>query len=141
MISTLHVLTIGSFESNDSVRDMLLSRTKCRLFAVSTVWDLSAVLTSGDIDVAVLHDTLPAAELRSSAHYIRRHWNCARILLMSAHAELLDDALYDERLAPSAPAETLLAMIEQLAARARQRSYREFRGEHAESGSKGANRR
>ena len=94
MISTLHVLSIGSLESDDSVRDILPSRTKCRLFAVSTVWDLSAVLTSGDIDVAILHDTL-AAELRSSAHYIRGYWNCARILLMSAHAELLDDALYE----------------------------------------------
>lgn len=133
MITTLQVLSIGSLESNDSVRDILLLRAKCRLFAVTSVWDLSAVLTSGDIDVAVLHDTLPAGELRSSAHYIRHHWRCARILLISAHAEILDDAPCDERLVPGLPAEALLAKIEQLAARARQRRRLELSRERAES--------
>lgn len=121
MLTTLHVLTIGAIESNNSVRDMLQSRTKCRLFAATNVWDLSAVLTSGDIDVAILHDNLPAGELRSSAHYIRHHWTSARILLISSHTDILDDALYDERLVPGLRAETVLTTIEQLAARARHR--------------------
>lgn len=118
MITTLHVLSIGSVESNDLVRDVLLSRTKCQLFAAASVWDLSGVLTSG-VDVAILHGTLPPGELRSSAHYVRHHWPAARILLIHTQVEILDDPMYDERMSPDLSAETLLSVIERLAASSR----------------------
>jgi|GEM_PF-1455651 len=133
MITTLNILSIGSLEANDLIRDILLSRTKCRLFGATSVWDLSAALTHGDIDVAILHDTLPAAELRSSAHYIRHHWSSSGILLMSAHTELLEDALYEERLEPGTPEKALLVVIEKLAACARMRRRLEARPGQMES--------
>lgn len=122
MINTLCVLSIGSTEASNRVRDVLLTRTKCRLFAAAEVWDLDAILASGRMDVAILHDTLSAAEMRSCSVYIHHHWPNARILLIHAHAEILDDPMYDERMRPDSSPEELLAMIEQLAAAARRRA-------------------
>lgn len=124
MITTLDVLSVGSLNSNDFVRDVLLSRTKCRLFAVASVWDLSAILTSGKVDVAILHNTLSPGELRSCAVYIRHHWPAARILLIHAQVELLDDPMYDERMSPDLSAGALLSMIERLAASSRRSARR-----------------
>jgi hypothetical protein len=119
MITTLDVLSVGSINSNNFVRDVLLSRTKCRLVAATSVWDLSAILASGKVDVAILHDTLSPGELRSCAVYIRHHWPAAQILLIHARVEILDDPMYDERMPPDLSAETLLSMIERLAASSR----------------------
>lgn len=121
MIEALHVLSIGSTESNNLIRDVLLTRTKCRLFAASEVWDLSAVLLSGKLDIAILHGSLTAAEMRSCSVYIRHQWPDAKILLIRADVEALDDPMYDERIRPDASPEALLAMIERLAAGARRR--------------------
>ena len=118
MIKTLHVLSIGSQEVNEAVRDVLLSRTKCRLFSATSVWDLSAFLTAGKMDVAILHNAFPLAELRSCAVYIRHHFPTAGILLIDARSEILDDPLYDERIDPRSSPEVLIAAIEQLASAA-----------------------
>ncbi len=128
MLTILHVLSVGSAGSNDSVRDALLSRAKCQLIAAADVWDLSALLASNKIDVAVLHDTLSPAELRSCAAYIRHHWPVAQILLIHAQAEILDDPMYDERMLPGSPADSFLIMIERLAAFARRGVRRSMTG-------------
>lgn len=119
MITTLDVLSIGSLNSNNFVRDVLLSRTKCRLVAATSARDLSAILASGKVDVAILHNTLSPGELRSCSVYIRHHWPAAGILLIHAQVEILDDPMYDERMPPDLSAETLLSMIERLAASSR----------------------
>lgn len=119
MITTLHVLSIGSPESTGLVRDALLLRTKCCLAAATCVWDLDALLASGKVDVVILHNTLSRGELRSCAVYSRHHWPGATILFIHGDEEILDDPMYDERIPPGSSAETLLATIERLAARAR----------------------
>lgn len=119
VITTLDVLSVGSPNSNDFVRDVLLSRTKCRLVAAACVWDLDALLVSGKVDVAILHSTLSPGELRSCAVYIRHHWPAARILLIHEQVEILDDPMYDERMSPELSAEALLGIIERLAASSR----------------------
>ena len=119
MITALDVLSVGSINSNNFVRDVLLSRTKCRLVAATCVWDMSAILASGKVDVAILHNTLSPGELRGCAVYIRHHWPAARILLIHAQVEILDDPMYDERMSPDLSAETLLSLIERLAASSR----------------------
>jgi len=119
MLTTLHILSVGTPESNDFVRDALLSRTKCQLMAAASVWDLSALLVSDKVDVAILHGTLSPAELRSCAAYVRHHWPAAQILLVHAHADFLDDPMYDERIPPGSPMDVFLTTIERLAAFAR----------------------
>lgn len=115
MITTLHLLSIGARESNELFRESLLSRADCRLLTAKGVWDLSAFLTAGKIDVAILHNTLSPGELRSCAVYIRRHWPCTRILLIRARVEILDDPMYDERIMPGSSAELLFAIVQSLA--------------------------
>lgn len=124
MIAKLHVLSIGSRESNGFVREALLSNTNCRLLAATCVWDLSGFLTTGRIDVAILHNSLSAAELRSCAVYIRHHWPSARILLIHVRVEILDDPMYDERMLPGSSAPKLLATIEWLAGGGRRTTLR-----------------
>jgi hypothetical protein len=88
MITTLDVLSVGSLNPNNFVRDVLLTRITCRLVAAMCVWNMSAILASGKIDVAICHDTLSPAELRDCAVYIRHHWPAARIL-WSVHTQTL----------------------------------------------------
>ena len=122
MIDTLRVLSIGSPKVNEAIRNALLSRTKYRLFSAPNVWDLSAFLTAGKMDVAILHNAFPPADLRSCAVHIRHHFPAAGILLIDARSEILDDPLYGERIDPSSSPEVLIAAIEQLVSAAGQGS-------------------
>jgi hypothetical protein len=140
MMTTLHLLSIGSPESNDLVRDVLLSRTRCQLLAAASVWDLSAILPSVKIDVAILHSTLSPGELRSCAAYIRHHWPHAKILLIHGTVEILDDPMYDERIPPGSSSEALLAMIERLAAYARRDIRHAINRSRVETQTKGPDR-
>jgi hypothetical protein len=67
------------------------------------------------IQVAILHNTLSPVELEDASRFIRRRWPHARILVLRRGVGLLDDALYDERVAPTVTPEVLLAAIEWLA--------------------------
>jgi hypothetical protein len=119
MINTLHVLSIGSQDTGALVRDVLVLRTRCRLYVATSTWDLSVVLGSEEVDVAILHNTISLRQMRVFAAYIRRRWPCARILLIETKKENLDYRIYDERIASGVPPETLLAAIERLGACAR----------------------
>jgi hypothetical protein len=120
MITTLHVLSIGSQETVDLVRDALTLRTKCKLYVAACTGDLSVVSASEEVDVAILHDTFSRCELRVFAANIRRRWPHARILLIQGKSEGLVHGMYDEQVAPGISAEPLLAVIERLGVSARQ---------------------
>jgi hypothetical protein len=126
MITTLDVLSVGSLNPNNFVRDVLLSRRTCRLVAAMCVWNLSAILASGKIDVAICHDTLSPGELQNCAVYIRHHWPAARILLISAHSEAVDDPLYDEWTRPEISQDAFLSIIERLAIDAKRNKHQPF---------------
>ena len=133
MITILDVLSVGPFYSNSFVRDVLLSRAKCRLIAATSVLDLYAIPASGKVDVAILHSALSSCELRSCAVYIRHHWPAAKILLLHAQVEILDDPMYDERMLPDSSEESVLSMIERLAAssrRSERSSLSDWRNQH-----------
>lgn len=116
MKTTLHVLSVGSSEESRRVRDALLERQRCHLIAANGTQELTAISRQETIDVAILHASLAKASLRNSARTIRRQWPHARILLVSARTGLIDDALYEERIASFSSSDALLAMIELLAA-------------------------
>jgi hypothetical protein len=119
MINTLHVLSIGFEDTSTVVRDVLMLRSRCRLYVATSTWDLSVVLGSEEVDVAILHNTFPLRQLRVFEAYIRSRWPCARILLVNEPEEKLDYGMYDERITPGASPESLLAAIERLGACAR----------------------
>ncbi len=129
MITTLHVLSIGSMESRDAVRDALLQRRRCRLFAAESYRDLCAVPASASFDIAVLHPARSGHELRISLEYVRRNWPRTRILLVCANAENIDDPLYDERVPPDMSQDAFLSVIEQLAMDAKRDKRPSFSGQ------------
>jgi len=114
MIRMLHILSVGSLESNNIVRDALLLRRKCRLFTALSYRDLCGVPATERFEIAVLHQTLFVHELRISLEYVRRHWPSAMIVLVSAHPESINDSLYDEQVLPGLSQEAFLLAIEQL---------------------------
>lgn len=116
MITTLHVLSIGAQDTYAFVRDALVLRARCRLYVASTTWDLSVVLGSEEIDVAILHNTLTPQQLCVFAAYIRRRWPYAKLLLMKPKDERADYFMYDERLAPGVSHKIFLAALERLSA-------------------------
>ncbi len=54
-------------------------------------------------------------EMAEAAHFVRRHWGAARILLLESESGVIDDWLYDERVDPdSSPAimrETAIRLV------------------------------
>jgi hypothetical protein len=116
MISTLHVLSIGSQDAGAIVRDVLVLRTRCRFYLAPSIWELCVVLESEEIDVAILHNTFSPQQVRVFAAYTRRRWPSATILLMNPKEENADYSIYDERTAPGVSSKTLLAEIEWLSA-------------------------
>ena len=129
MTTTLHVLSIGSMESRDAVRDVLLLRRRCRLSAAESYRDLCAVPASESFDIAVLHPARSEHELRISLEYVRRNWPRTRILMVSANAENVNDPLYDERVPPDMSQDAFLSVIERLAMDARREKRQSLSGQ------------
>jgi hypothetical protein len=126
MTTTLHVLSIGSAESCEAVRDVLLLRHKCRLFAAASYRDLCNIPASESLEIAIVHQTLSEHELLVSLEYVRRHWPIARILLISAHSAAVDDPLYDEWARPEISRDAFLSIIERLAIDAKRNKRQPF---------------
>jgi hypothetical protein len=119
MINTLHVVSVGSQDQGTFVRDALLTRSRCRLYVASSTWDLSVLLGTAEIDVAILHNTVSLLQMRILTAYIRGRWPSAKILLIQRKELKADYSTYDERIAPGSSARALLAAIERLGACAR----------------------
>ena len=119
MISTLHVLSIGSDASGAKIRDSLLGRSKCRLYVASSKWDISVLLGASEIDVAVVDDTHSRQRATVLSAYIRQRWPSAKLLLIASAAGRSTCNMCDERISPSASGQAILAAIERLAACAR----------------------
>ncbi len=119
MISTLRVLYVGSVATGVIVRDSLLGRSKCRLYVASSTWDVCVLLSTGEIDVAILDSTLSSTQMRTLSAHVRDRWPAAQILLMARGEAGALCNTYDERISPGASLPTLLSSIERLAACAR----------------------
>jgi len=123
MIGSLQVLFVGTPETHWHMRNSLLAwQPGSKPLMTSGVIELSDLLLSERVCVAVLHDTLSEIELKSCAAYIRHHWSCACILLIHERADMLDDPMYDERIQPNPSPTTLCAAIERLALYAQERT-------------------
>ena len=110
--TTLRILAIGSADSLNAVRDGLLQRNGYRLTIATSNAELNAISIHEKYDLAILDQTLSHPELRDASEYIRRKWPNAKILVICAEPEALDDPLYDERALPDLSAKMLLAIID-----------------------------
>lgn len=127
MINTLHVLFIGSPQAGAFLRKVPVLRSGCRFFVATSVPELSTAYGCEEIDVALFHKTFSLRELQLFAAFIRRRWPHAKILLILDSDEDPSYWMYDERIAPVASPELLLAAIERLAEISRQMRRRSAR--------------
>jgi DNA-binding response OmpR family regulator len=111
MTPTLCILSIGSSDPIHSAYDSFLKQHNCDISAATTLLELYAISMRASWDIAVLLSTLSRKDLQESAHFVRRRWPSAKILVIRADAQSLDDALYDDRVAPGVNPEVLLAAI------------------------------
>lgn len=113
MKAILHVLSLGSVDSYDTVREALLQQ-HCLLSVVTSLWDMYTIAQQNSFDVVILQHTLARLEVRNASEYIRKRWPRAKILVIRADTEVLNDPLYDKWAPPGLPTEVLLTIIEQL---------------------------
>ena len=110
--AAIHVLSVGPVDRGSMVHDALLDGASFRLTIATDYKRLWGMPTQESIQVAILHNTLSSFELEAACRLIRRRWPEARILLISRGESSLEDALYDDRVAPTVPPEHLLTTIE-----------------------------
>jgi hypothetical protein len=114
MTAAIHVLSVGSVDEGSVVHDTLLDGSNFRLTIATDYRKLWGMPTQESIHVAILHNTLSSFELEAACQLIRRRWPRARILVVSSGESILEDALYDDRVAPTAAPAVLLTTIERL---------------------------
>ena len=84
------------------------------LAVVPAYCDLYKAESNQSCEIAVLLPTLLEVELMEVAHLVRRRWPKARILIVRREEWWIDDALYDDRLTPSADPQMLLDAVERI---------------------------
>lgn len=119
VIETLSVLSIGTADPHNQVRNVLLQRGHCQLSVAADSREILALPKQQRPEIAIIHDVASQHEIRSSSEHIRRTWPGAKILVICAAHLVPDDPLYDEWLAPNPSQEKLFATIEQLVASGR----------------------
>jgi hypothetical protein len=110
----LRVLVIAPADRCNAIRDAFLQRGRCRLSVRTSYSELFNIPKQESFQIAIIHEMLSLSEFRDSSAHIRRTWPCAKIVVICADAEVLDDPLYDDWIALSDPPDVLLATIERL---------------------------
>jgi len=110
----LHVLVIAPTERCNAIRDAFRERGRCQLSTVTSYCDLFSIPRQQSFEIAIVHEMFSVREFRDSSARIRRTWPGAKILVMCAAAEVLDDSLYDDWIAPTCSTDALLAASERL---------------------------
>ncbi len=113
-IKTIHVLSVGPVDRGNFVHDALLELANFRLSIATDYSRLWAIPKHERIHAVVIHCTFSLSELKDSCRLIRRRWPHAGILVVHQGEGFLDDALYDDRVAPTVAPEVLLTTIERL---------------------------
>ena len=117
MAGMLRILTVGSKELRELVRDALPFRRHSHLLVANDYWELCSLRVgeAEQVSVAVIDLFTSDRELRRrTAEHIRRRWPNAQILLVGPEAEVPEDPLYDDRIPPGLEAAELLAAMERL---------------------------
>jgi hypothetical protein len=115
MKTVFRVLSIGSTALSRMTYERCLKERGHALAVANGYKDLFRTEMNEGCEVAVLHQTLSQKELIEAAHFIRRRWPAARILIVRPEEWWIEDALYDDRVVPDANPELLLSAVERLA--------------------------
>jgi len=129
----LRVLYIGPVDRCDSIRNGFLQGDRCRLTVVTSYLGLFDLPRREGFELAIIQQTSSLREFVDSGAFIRRTWPSAKILVICANAEVLDDPLYDDWVPPNHSPDALFTTIDRLIChgtrtRAGTLSYRQFPG-------------
>ena len=105
-------LRSGSAVSSNAVRNALRERNGYGLTVATGYAELNAISIQEEFDVAILDQLLSHPELRNTSEQIRRKWPSAKILVICAEPEALDDPCTMSGALPDLSAKMLLAMVE-----------------------------
>lgn len=115
MDQILHVLSVGSMDDGNLVRDALQARRHCRLVVAGGYQELRTIPAERRCEVAILHTSVPSIELRDCCAWIRRTWPQTRILLLANSPGTLDDPRCDARIDRGLTPAELLNIVKSLA--------------------------
>ncbi|MGA3346487.1 MAG: hypothetical protein ABSC76_16635 [Terracidiphilus sp.] len=113
--TAIQVVSVGPVERGCWVHDALSGRPNARLTIATDLRQLWSISTQQSIQVAILHDTLSLLDFEAASRLIRRRFPSAKILVVSREESFLEDALYDDRVAPTVAPTVLLRAIERVA--------------------------
>ena len=112
----IEILAVGAGAWGRPVHDALRSKRSLRLCSTDDPRTLWLMPTQQTIHVIVLNFSLSAYELEEVGRLARHRWPGAKILVVRAGEDFMEDALYDDRISPTADPGMLIASIERLAA-------------------------
>ena len=110
----IHVLSVDPVDFGCMVHDALLDEPDSRFSIAPDYRELWAIPKQESIHMVILHNTLSSFELEDASQFIRRCWPHARILVLRGSEGFLEDALYDDCVAPNVAPEILFLTIERL---------------------------
>jgi hypothetical protein len=110
----LHILAVGPAPPGLTIRDCLRDRLRCRVSNADSLRQLWIVPRTDSVDLAILNEALSPSDFEDASRFIRRQWPAARILILRTDSDSLDDALYDERVLPTATADIFIDVISRL---------------------------
>jgi hypothetical protein len=109
-----HVLMVGSLESCNVVRCVLLGEPNLTISIVANYRELWTIPNQETFHLVILNVTLSALELEASSRLIRQRWPRAKILVVRQGDGFLEDALYDDRVTMGETPEVLRGRIGRL---------------------------
>lgn len=112
--AAIHVLSVGPMDRGSTVHDALLDEPNFHLTIATDCHKLWVIPRQESLQVVILHNTFSSFELEDASRFIRHRWPHARILVVASGESTLDDALYDDRVAPTVTPRGLLTTIERL---------------------------
>ena len=125
----IHLLLISPIDHSYALSDAFTEKEHSRLavarncrelWMIPDLRELWVIPKHETLDVAILHDTISSFELDEACRFIRHQWPSAKILVIRAGENFLDDALYDDRVMPGASAGVLLKAVDEILTRRRQ---------------------
>jgi hypothetical protein len=114
MEKNIRVLSVGQMDRGVWIHSALSNEPNSRHIIATDYRQLWELLPRESVHVAILDYMLSTFELEAACRLIRRRWPHAKILIVRRAAGSLDDALYDDRVAPTVTQEVLFSAVERL---------------------------
>jgi hypothetical protein len=112
----IEILAVSAGAWGRPVYDALRSNRSLRLCSTDDPRTLWLIPMQQIIHVIVLNCSLSAHELEEVGRLARHRWPEARILVIRSGDDFMEDALYDDRIYPTADPGVLISSIERLVA-------------------------